>query len=339
MNILITGAAGFIGFHTANLLLSSKYLVYGIDSLNNYYDVSIKKERIKILNKNWGKNFKFYKNNLMSERYLLNFINKNNIKIIIHLAAQAGVRHSLKKPMDYVQNNIVSTTNLMEASRKSKKIKHFLLASTSSVYASSKKAPFNENDPADFPLQFYAATKRSTELMAHSFSHLYNIPFTILRFFTVYGPLGRPDMALFKFTKNILNNKQIEVYNNGNHIRDFTYVTDIAKAIKKLINKIPKNNELFKLNKKISHYSNAKLRIVNIGNGDPQKLEDYIKKIEKYTNSKAKRKYLPFQIGDALATSANVNKLGKITKFKPKVKIDEGIKNFVKWYKTFYNFR
>ena len=168
MTILITGAAGFIGFHTANLLLRSKFCVYGIDSLNNYYDVSIKKQRLKILNKNFGKKFKFYKNDMMSEKYLLNIINKNNIKIIIHLAAQAGVRHSLKKPMDYVKNNIVSTTNLMEATRKSKKIKHFLLASTSSVYASSKKAPFNENDPADFPLQFYAATKRSTELMAHS---------------------------------------------------------------------------------------------------------------------------------------------------------------------------
>ncbi len=337
MNIFITGVAGFIGYHTANLLLSSKAKVFGIDSLNKYYSVEIKKKRLNILKKNYKNNFVFKKNNLQNEKLIYNFIKKNKIDIIIHLAAQAGVRHSLKKPMDYVHNNISATTNLLEASRKYGKIKHFLLASTSSVYASSTKSPFSEDDPADFPLQFYAATKRSTELMAHCYSHLYKIPFTILRFFTVYGPLGRPDMALFKFTKNILKNKKIEVYNHGKHVRDFTYVTDIAKSIKKLLFKVPKKNDDFGLNKKISHYSKAKIRIVNIGNGKPQQLENYISKIEKYTNKKAKKKYLPFQIGDALKTSAKISKLKKLTGFTPKVTIDTGVKKFILWFRDFYN--
>ncbi len=338
MNILITGAAGFIGFHTSNSILKSGHKVIGIDSLNNYYSVSLKKKRITQLKKDWPKNFIFIKNNLNNENSIANFLKKQKISIIIHLAAQAGVRHSLKKPMDYVKNNIVATTNLMEAARKYNKIRHFLLASTSSVYASSIKMPFNEKDPADFPLQFYAATKRSTELMAHSYSHLYGLPFTILRFFTVYGPYGRPDMALFKFTKNILNNKKIDVYNNGKHVRDFTYVSDIATSIKKLLNKIPQVNERFNLDKSLSHNSKAKIRVLNIGNGDPRELEDYISKIEKYTNKNAKKNYLPFQIGDALKTSANTSKLKKLIKISPKITIDEGIKKFVKWYIDFYKF-
>lgn len=339
MNILVTGAAGFIGYHTSNLLIKSGHKVFGIDSYNNYYSVNLKKLRISELKKIGKKNFNFEKNNLNSEEFILKHLIKNKIQIVIHLAAQAGVRHSLKKPMDYVKNNIVATTNLMEATRKYKSLKHFLLASTSSVYASSTKMPFNENDPADFPLQFYAATKRSTELMAHSYSHLYKIPFTILRFFTVYGPFGRPDMALFKFTKNIFNNKKIDIYNYGKHVRDFTYVSDIALSIKKLINKIPTKNETYQLNKKISLNSNAKIRVLNIGNGNPKELEQYISKIEKYTKKKALRNYLPFQIGDALKTSANTNKLKKLIKFSPQIKIDEGIRNFVKWYVNFYKIK
>ena len=339
MNILVTGAAGFIGYHTSDFLIKSGYKVCGIDSYNSYYSVNLKKLRINELNKFGKKKFKFIKNDLSSEKFILKFLIKNKINVVIHLAAQAGVRHSLKKPMDYVKNNIVATTNLMEATRKYNKIKHFLLASTSSVYASSIKMPFNENDPADFPLQFYAATKRSTEIMAHSYSHLYKIPFTILRFFTVYGPFGRPDMALFKFTKNIFNNKKIDIYNYGKHVRDFTYVSDIALSIKKLIKKVPTKNENYTLDKKISFNSNAKIRVLNIGNGDPKELEMYISKIEKYTKRKALRNYLPFQIGDALKTSANTNKLKKLTKFSPKIKIDEGIKNFVKWYVDFYKIK
>ena len=336
MRILVTGAAGFIGYHVSEELLKSKHKVYGIDSLNNYYSVLLKKKRITNLKKKYKSQFFFYKNNLLREKIIFNYLKKNNITHIIHLAAQAGVRHSLKKPMDYVVNNIVATTNLLEASRKTKQIKHIMLASTSSVYASSIKVPFDENDPADFPLQFYAATKRSTELIAHSYSHLYNLPFTILRFFTVYGPFGRPDMALYKFTKNIFQNKPIDVYNHGNHVRDFTYVTDISQSIKKLINKIPTKNENFKLKKEISFHSKAKIRVLNIGNGDPQTLENYILKIEKYSNKKAKKNYLPFQIGDALETSAKVTKLKKLIKFKPKVKIDEGIKKFIRWFEQFH---
>ena len=339
MNILITGAAGFIGFHTSNLLIKSGHKVFGLDSYDRYYSVYLKKQRIFQLKKIGKKKFNFTKNNLGNEKFLLRYLKKNKIQIIIHLAAQAGVRHSLEKPMDYVKNNIVATTNLLEATKKYKNIKHFLLASTSSVYASSTKMPFSENDPADFPLQFYAATKRSTELMAHSYSHLYKIPFTILRFFTVYGPFGRPDMALFKFTKNIFNNKKIDVYNYGKHVRDFTYVSDIALSIKKLINKVPTKNETYKLNKKLSSNSEAKIRVLNIGNGNPKELEQYITKIEKYTKKKALRNYLPFQIGDALKTSANTSKLKKLIKFSPKIKIDEGIKNFVKWYVEFYKIK
>ena len=339
MNILITGAAGFIGFHTSIKLLDKGHKIIGIDSLNSYYSVNIKKERLKILKKIGKKNFSFSKNDLSKEKFIFNLIIKHKVNIIIHLAAQAGVRHSLKKPMDYVKNNIIPTTNLLEATRKSKKIKHFLLASTSSVYASSTKTPFNENDPADFPLQFYAATKRSTELMAHSYSHLYNIPFTILRFFTVYGPYGRPDMALFKFTKNILTKQPIEVFNKGNHTRDFTYVTDIAKAIEKLIFKIPKKNEKFNLDKKLSFYSKAKIRFINIGKGKPEPLEKYIKVLEETLGIKAKKKYLPFQTGDALKTSSNIKKLKKITNFKPSINIEKGIRNFVKWFKIYYKIK
>jgi UDP-glucuronate 4-epimerase len=339
MNILITGAAGFIGFHTSIELLGKGHKIFGIDSLNRYYSVKIKQERLKLLRKIGKKNFYFFKNNLTQEKYLLNLIKKHKISIIIHLAAQAGVRHSLEHPMDYIKNNIIPTTNLLEATRKSKKIKHFLLASTSSVYASSIKTPFDENDPADFPLQFYAATKRSTELMAHSFSHLYSIPFTVLRFFSVYGTYGRPDMALFKFTKNILENKKIEVFNNGNHTRDFTYVSDIAKSIEKLILKIPNKNEKFNLDKKLSYYSNAKIRYMNIGSGRTEPLKKYIKVLEKTLGKKAKKKYLPFQVGDALKTSSNIKKLKKIINFTPRVKIESGIKNFVEWYKSYYKIK
>ncbi len=335
MNIMVTGAAGFIGYHTSEVLIRSGHKVLGIDSLNKYYSVKLKKQRIAKLKKDWSKKFQFFKSDLSDEKVILRLLKKNRITIIIHLAAQAGVRHSLKKPMDYVKNNIVATTNLMEAARKFNKINHFLLASTSSVYASSVKMPFNEKDPADFPLQFYAATKRSTELMAHSYSHLYGIPFTILRFFTVYGPFGRPDMALFKFTKNILENKKIDIYNYGKHVRDFTYVSDIAISIKKLLLKIPKKNDGFNIDKKLSLNSKAKINILNIGNGDPRELEHYISTIEKYTNKKAKRNYIPFQMGDALKTSANTNKLKRLIKFSPKIKIDEGIKKFVEWYVSF----
>ncbi len=335
MNILVTGAAGFIGFHLIKLLVKKKYNVLGIDSLNNYYDVNLKKKRLKILKVKENKNFKFIKNNLMTERSLIKIINNNNITIVIHLAAQPGVRYSLKKPAEYVKNNILASTNLFEACRKSKKIRHILLASSSSVYAASAEIPYKETDSADFPLQFYAVTKRSTELMAHSYSHLYNIPFTIMRLFTVYGPFGRPDMALYKFTKNILNNKKIEIYNNGNHTRDFTYITDTISGIEKLIKKIPKKVENFGVNKNFYYYSKAKIRVINLGSGNPRKLKDYITNIEKFTKKKSKKKYLPFQKGDAIKTAAKINKLIKLTGYKPKVKIEEGIKNFVTWFKKF----
>lgn len=339
MNILVTGSAGFIGFHLIKLLIKKKHNVVGIDSINNYYDINLKKERTKILKSKKSGKFIFLKNDLMSETFLSRVLKKNNISIIIHLAAQPGVRNSLKNPSNYVKNNILATTNLFEACRKSKKIRHILLASSSSVYAASNKMPYDENDPADFPLQFYAVTKRTTELMAHCYSHLYNIPFTIMRLFTVYGSYGRPDMALFKFTKNLLNNKKLEIYNRGNHIRDFTHIDDTVYGIEKLIQKIPKKNESFGLSKKLLHYSKAKLRIINLGSGNPRQLKNYIKNIEKYTKKKSKKKYLPFQKGDAIKTSAKVDKLKKLIGYKPKVNIEEGIKEFIAWFKKFYKIK
>jgi len=319
MSILVTGAAGFIGYHLTKKTLNKNKEVIGIDNINSYYDVSLKKDRINKLKKN--KKFSFYKVDLSNYKKLNNIVKKNKIKIIIHLAAQAGVRYSIKNPRSYFNSNLEGFFNILEVSRHNK-IKHLIYASTSSVYGDSKKFPLNENDRTDQPLSFYAATKKSNEVMAHSYSYIYNLPCTGVRFFTVYGPFGRPDMALFKFTKKIINNHTIELFNNGNHFRDFTYVDDIVDGIYLLINK---------QSKKTIPY-----QIFNIGNGTPKKLIDYLKHIEKNLKKISKTKKLPLQVGDVVKTHSNINKLKKYTGYKPKTNIKIGISRFIEWYKDYY---
>jgi len=332
--ILITGTAGFIGFHVSKIFLENNYDVYGLDNLNNYYDVNLKKNRIKYLNKNY-KNFHFLKIDLSNQKKLEAIFKKHFFSKVINLAAQAGVRYSINNPNAYVKSNLIGFCNLIELSKKYK-IKHFIYASTSSVYGMNKKQPLSENDNVDHPLLVAAATKRANELIAHSYSHLFNLPTTGLRFFTVYGPWGRPDMALFLFTKNILENKPINIFNNGNHIRDFTYVDDVAKSVFYISKKIPNKNKVIK-NKHFPSESSAPFRVVNIGNNKPIKLLEYIKQIEIKLNIKSKKKYLPLQKGDIRMTLADNNKIKKLINFKPNTSIKFGISKFIDWYLKYYN--
>ena len=319
MTILITGSAGFIGYHVTKKILNKNIKVIGIDNIDNYYDINLKKNRIKDLKK--YKKFFFYKLDLLNYKKLDNIVKNKKIKIIIHLAAQAGVRYSIKNPRIYFKSNLEGFFNILEISRHNN-IKHLIYASTSSVYGDSKKFPLSEINRTDQPLSFYAATKKSNEVMAHSYSYIYKLPCTGVRFFTVYGPFGRPDMALFKFTKNILNNHPIELYNNGNHFRDFTYVDDIVDGIYSLIKKESKKSIPYE--------------IFNIGNGTPKKLLDYLKHIEKNLNKISKTKKLPLQTGDIVKTHSNINKLKKYTGYKPKTNIKIGISRFIEWYKEYY---
>ena len=319
MSILITGAAGFIGYHLSKKILNKNTEVIGIDNINNYYDINLKKNRIKELKKN--KKFLFYKIDICEYKKLNNIVKKNNIKYIIHLAAQAGVRYSIKEPRTYFKSNLEGFFNVLEISRHNN-IKHLIYASTSSVYGDTKKFPLSEINRTDKPLSFYAATKKSNEVMAHSYSYIYKLPCTGVRFFTVYGPFGRPDMALFKFTKNILNNQPIELYNKGNHFRDFTYIDDIVDGIYSLIKKQSKKSIPYE--------------IFNIGNGTPKKLLDYLKHIENNLNKISKTKKLPLQVGDIVKTHSNINKLKKYTSYKPKTNIKIGISRFIEWYKDYY---
>ena len=333
--ILITGSAGFIGFHVSKFFLERNYKVYGIDNLNNYYDVKLKNDRIKFLKNNF-KNFKFSKLDISNKKSLEKLFKKNSFDKVINLAAQAGVRYSIDNPDVYVKSNLIGFCNLIELSKENK-IKHFIYASTSSVYGMNKKQPLSEKDNVDHPIQFYAATKRSNELIAHSYSHLFNLPTTGLRFFTVYGPWGRPDMALFLFTENILKNKPIKVFNNGNHIRDFTYVDDVAKSVFHISNKIP-HNDIKKKFKYLPSESSAPFRILNIGNNKPIKLMNYISEIEKRLNRKSKKKYFSLQMGDIKQTLADNNKIKKIINFKPNTTIKYGVNKFIDWYLDYYNY-
>ena len=319
MKVLITGAAGFIGYHLAKKLLIKNIKVIGIDNINDYYDVKLKNNRIKELKKN--NKFFFYKLDLCNYKKLNNLVKKNKIKYIIHLAAQAGVRFSIEKPNIYFKSNLEGFFNILEVSRHNK-IKHLIFASTSSVYGDSKNFPSTESNNTDRPLSFYAATKKSNEVMAHSYSYIYNLPCTGVRFFTVYGPFGRPDMALFKFTQNIIYNKSIELYNKGNHFRDFTYIDDIVDGIFSLIKK--------QSNKSIPY------EIFNIGNGSPKKLIEYLRNIEKNLNKKTKIKKLPLQKGDIIKTHSSINKLKKYTGYRSKTNIEDGISKFVEWFKDYY---
>ena len=319
MKILITGAAGFIGFNLSKLLLDKNYIVYGIDNLNSYYDVNLKKNRIKNLNEN--KNFFFKKVDLLNKKKINKIVKDNRIKQIIHLAAQAGVRDSINNPEIYFKSNLEGFFNILEISKQNK-IKHLIFASTSSVYGDSSKFPLNENMPTDSPLSFYAATKKSNEVMAYSYSNIYNLPITALRFFTVYGPYGRPDMSLFKFTKSIIDNNKINLFNGGDHIRDFTYVDDISSGILGLINK--------------PSVKSIPYNCFNIGSSKPTNLKRFLSIIEKNLGKKAKINNLPIQNGDVKKTHASINLLSKYSSYKPKIGIDKGIKEFVNWYKKYY---
>ncbi len=318
MNILVTGAAGFIGFHTC-LFLQTKYKVYGLDNLNNYYDVNLKKSRLKLLKK--YKNFVFIKTDIQNKN-LYDKFKKIKLDIIINLAAQAGVRHSLKDPFSYINSNVLGQINLLELAKKLN-VKKFIYASSSSVYGGNKSMPFSVKHRVDKPISLYAASKKSTELLAECYSHLFNIKCIGLRFFTVYGPWGRPDMATFIFTKKIIEKKQINIFNYGNMKRDFTYIEDIVEGIKGAINL----------------KGDYKHKIYNLGNNKPESLKRFIAIIEKKLGIKAKRNLLPMQPGDVAKTSANIVESRKELNFNPKTSIIEGIPRFIDWYKQYYKLK
>ena len=319
MKILVTGCAGFIGFHLSKKLLSSKKKVYGIDNLNNYYDNKLKKNRLKELNK--YNNFNFFKINLKYFSKVNNIIRDNKIKVVIHLAAQAGVRNSIDNPKSYVESNLLSFFNILDSCKKNN-IRHFLFASSSSVYGDDVIFPSKENSSTDKPLSFYGATKKSNELMAYSYSNIYKLPSTALRFFTVYGPSGRPDMSLYKFTEAILKSKRIDLFNNGKHIRDFTYIDDVILAIVKLIKKPSKKNIPY--------------NCFNIGSNNPKNLLYFLKVIENHLNKKTNIQMHKIQKGEVIKTHADIRLLKKIIKFQPKTNIKIGIKKFIDWYKIYY---
>ena len=334
MKILITGAAGFIGFHLSNFLLRKNFYVYGIDNLNNYYDINLKISRLKILKQK--KNFFFKKIDIKNYKKLFNYVKKNKIDVIVNLAAQAGVRYSLINPKSYLDSNVFGFFNILEVCRRLK-IQNLLTASTSSVYGLNEKFPLKESNAADHPIQFYAATKKSNEIMAHSYSHLFKIPITCLRFFTVYGPWGRPDMALFKFTKSILKKKKVDIFNYGNHARDFTYVDDVVHAIFKLITKPAKANKLWNPKIPDSSSSSAPFKIFNVSNGKRVPLIFFLKEVEKNLKQKALIRYLPLQKGDIKETLSSVSSLNKFLNIKKKINYKLGVKKFVKWYIEYYN--
>jgi len=333
MKILVTGSAGFIGFHLCRRLILKGYTVVGLDSINNYYDTKIKLERLKILKK-LSKKFIFKKCDMSNFAPIKKIFKKYKFDQVVNLAAQAGVRYSIDNPKAYLDSNLVGFFNILDCSKQFK-IKHLIFASTSSVYGNNSKLPFAEKNHADHPIQFYAATKRANELMAHSYSSLYNLPTTGLRFFTVYGPWGRPDMALFIFTKNILEGKKIDLFNYGNHIRDFTYVDDIVEPILRLINK-PINLKNKKIKLTDPSESPAPFRIYNIGNNDPKKLMQFVRAIEKKLEIKAKINFKPLQKGDVYETYADTSKLLLATKYKSKTSMEKGIGNFVDWFRDYY---
>ena len=337
MNILVTGCAGFIGFHLAKRLINESFNVFGYDNVNDYYDTNLKRNRLKILESagSYNKLFTFREENLINKKKLNEFIKNNNIKKVVHLAAQAGVRYSLINPDAYIESNLVGFTNILESCRHND-VENLIYASSSSVYGGNLKTPFKESDIVDHPISLYAATKKANELMAHTYSHLYNLPTTGLRFFTAYGPWGRPDMALFLFTKSILEGKPIKVFNNGDMIRDFTYIDDIIESIFRLLNKPANSYEKFDKYNPTPGVSWAPSRIFNIGNSEPIKLLDYIDVLEKKLNLIAKKEFLPMQPGDVRSTAAETSLLKDWLDFQPKTSIQVGISNFVDWYRDFY---
>lgn len=336
MKILVTGAAGFIGFNIARRLLGDGYKVIGLDNVNNYYDVNLKRDRLKILQD--FDSFSFYENNLEDKEAVEHLFKKEDIQRVIHLAAQAGVRYSIQHPEVYIQSNIVGTFNILEACRYNA-VEHLVYASTSSAYGLNTKFPFSVHDNVSHPVSFYGATKIANELMAHSYSHLYGLPTTGLRFFTVYGPWGRPDMALFLFTKAILASEAIDVYNQGDMVRDFTYIDDIVEGLTRILKKVPQPDPEWSGDTPDPASSSAPYRLYNIGSNSPVPLMDYIREIEKNLGMEAKLNLMPMQDGDVRKSHADVENLIKDFEYAPIWNIKDGIKNFIEWYVDYYKVR
>ena len=335
--ILITGAAGFIGFHICSRLISEDYEIVGYDNVNSYYDIKIKESRLFELNKKGSikNNWSFVKGNIEDDNLLHNVFEKFKPNIVLHLAAQAGVRYSITNPKSYINSNLIGFANILECCRK-KKIKNFIYASSSSVYGGNTKLPFNENDNVNHPISLYAATKKSNELMSHAYSHLYNLPSTGLRFFTVYGPWGRPDMAPMLFADAIFNNKELKIYNHGKNYRDFTYIDDVIKIIFDLIDKPAIANKSFDKNKPEQDSSWAPYKIYNVGGNKSISVLNFIKLIEEEIGTQANKVMYPMQPGDVVETYADTysidSKIGK--KYNTNIKV--GIKKFISWYKDYY---
>ena len=349
MKILVTGAAGFIGFYLAKKLAALGHCVTGIDNINDYYDVNLKRLRLsncgirpeeikygeKLKSSSLGEYF-FLQLDINDREKLFKLFEREQFDCVCNLAAQAGVRYSLENPYAYIDSNICGFLNILEACRLHA-IKHLVFASSSSVYGLNEKTPFSVTDTADHPVSLYAATKRSNELMAHTYSHLFNIPSTGLRFFTVYGPWGRPDMAYFKFAASIFNNKPIEVYNNGNMLRDFTYIDDIIEGVTSAINRIPKANGNFNAASPVPSKSSAPFALYNLGNNKPEKLTDFIETLENALGRKAKKVYTGMQAGDITATMADIDETRRDLGWEPKTSINEGLKLFADWFLEYRN--
>ena len=346
--VLLTGTAGFIGMYTTEILLKQGYEVVGLDSINDYYDINLKYGRLRRvgiepdeleygkMHQSKHKNLKFVWLKLEEKDQMQGLFQNQQFDYVIHLAAQAGVRYSIKAPFAYLDSNLSGFMNILEGCRL-QQVKHLIFASSSSVYGKNTSVPFKESDVASHPISLYAATKKANEVLAHSYSSLYAIPSTGLRFFTVYGPWGRPDMAMFIFTQKILNGEPIEVFNNGVMRRDFTYILDIVEGIVKLLDKPPVVEEKFDLQHPDPGESFAPYRICNIGKGQPQDLLKFINAIESELGVKAKMKFLPMQQGDVPLTFADTSKLTQITNYSPTISIEEGVQKFVQWYRDYYN--
>jgi UDP-glucuronate 4-epimerase len=333
VKILVTGSAGFIGSALTLRLLERGDKIIGIDNHNNYYDPAIKEARLALLTK--FSNYQHYRIDLSDKKTLDEFFKNHKFQKVVNLAAQAGVRYSIENPLAYINSNIVGFSHILENCRHHK-IEHLVYASTSSVYGANTKMPFSEHDSTNHPLSVYAASKKSNELMAHAYSHLYQLPTTGLRFFTVYGPWGRPDMALFKFTKNILDEMPVDVFNCGKHTRDFTYIDDIVEGVIKTLDNLATSNIKWNSNQPDPASSNTPWRIYNIGNNKPVQLMDYINALEKTLGKKAQINFLPLQPGDVPDTYANVDNLQEKFNYRPSTPVIDGISNFVKWYKDYY---
>ena len=333
---LVTGAAGFIGYHLSMRLLEEGWRVVGLDCMSDYYDVSLKERRESMLLQNAS--YRSVHEKVEAPDVLMNLFELEQPDVVFHLAAQAGVRYSIENPRAYLESNINGTFELLEAARKYPP-RHMLLASTSSAYGANQEMPYKENAKADHQMSFYAATKKSTENMAHSYAHLFNLPVTMFRFFTVYGPWGRPDMALFKFTKAILNGEPIDVYNHGDMSRDFTYINDLVDGMRLLIDAVPGRTVVPDTTAQSTDSKSlvAPFRVVNIGNSKPAQLLDFISAIEKSIGIRAVQNLLPMQAGDVPATWADTTLLEELTGYKPKTDLQTGVQKFVAWYREYYN--